>query len=48
MHHPQYQTREEAIQSIFEYIEVFYNRERIHSTINYLSPVDYEIQHQKA
>lgn len=28
---------------IFEYIEVFYNRQRIHSSINYLSPVRYEI-----
>jgi transposase InsO family protein len=48
VHHHQYQTREEAIQSIFEYIEVFYNRERIHSANDYLSPVDYEIQQQKA
>lgn len=44
VHHHQYQTREEAIQSIFEYIEVFYNRERIHSANDYLSPVDYELQ----
>ncbi|MFT7673873.1 MAG: putative transposase, partial [Gammaproteobacteria bacterium] len=27
------------------YIEVFYNRERLHSTNGYLSPVDYEKQH---
>ncbi|MBI5273591.1 MAG: IS3 family transposase, partial [Chlamydiales bacterium] len=26
----------------FEYIEVFYNRQRIHSTLGYVSPVDYE------
>jgi transposase InsO family protein len=38
----QFNTREEAKQAIFEYIEVFYNRIRIHSTNNYLSPVDYE------
>ncbi|HEY8157073.1 MAG TPA: IS3 family transposase, partial [Methylobacter sp.] len=31
-------------QTIFEYIEVFYNRERLHSANDYLSPVDYEIQ----
>lgn len=37
-----YRTREEARKSIFEYIEVFYNRERLHSSINYKSPVDYE------
>lgn len=37
-----YETREEARQSIFEYIEVFYNRQRLHSSINYQTPVDYE------
>lgn len=46
-HHCQFRTREEAKQAIFEYIEVFYNRERLHSANDYLSPVDYEIQ-QKA
>ena len=34
--------REEAKQIIFDYIEVFYNRQRLHSTLNYQSPVDYE------
>ena len=28
--------------AVFEYIEVFYNRERRHSTLDYLSPTDYE------
>lgn len=37
-----YKTREEARKSIFEYIEVFYNRERLHSSLNYKTPVDYE------
>lgn len=37
-----FKTREEAKHTIFEYIEVFYNRIRIHSTNNYLSPVEYE------
>lgn len=41
----QYVTREEARLSIFEYIETFYNRSRLHSTLGYLSPVDYEAQH---
>jgi len=46
--HPcQFRNRDEAKQAIFDYIEVFYNRERIHSANDYLSPVDYEIQ-QKA
>ena len=35
-------TREEAKRSIFDYIEVFYNRQRIHSFLGYLSPVEYE------
>jgi len=37
-----WQTREEARASLFEYIEVWYNRERRHSSIDYLSPADYE------
>ena len=41
-HHEVYHTRRQAKQSIFEYIEVFYNRERIHSANNYLSPMRFE------
>ena len=37
-----YRTREEARRSIFEYIEIFYNRTRLHSAIGYRSPVEYE------
>ena len=37
-----YQSRDEARQSIFEYIEVFYNRIRRHSTLNYKSPENFE------
>jgi transposase InsO family protein len=37
-------TRAEARLAIFEYIEVFYNRERLHSALGYRSPVDYEKQ----
>jgi transposase InsO family protein len=37
-----YETREEAQKSIFEYIEVFYNNERIHSSIGYTTPSDFE------
>ncbi|MEK3884387.1 IS3 family transposase [Paenibacillus sp. PL2-23] len=39
-----YQTREEAQKSIFEYIEVFYNNQRIHSSIQYFTPREYERQ----
>lgn len=42
VHHRKYRTREEARRDIFEYIEVFYNRERLHSSLGYLSPADYE------
>jgi len=40
--HRQYRTRDEAIQDIFEYIEVFYNRLRRHSTLGYSSPAEFE------
>jgi putative transposase len=39
-HH--YETRSEAARSIFEYIEVFYNRQRMHSALNFLSPDAFE------
>jgi putative transposase len=42
VHHYRYKTRKEAIASIFEYIEIFYNRQRRHSQLNYLSPADFE------
>ncbi|MBY0499046.1 MAG: IS3 family transposase [Nitrosomonas sp.] len=48
IHHQTYQTRDEAKQAVFEYIEVFYNRERLHSANGYLSPLDYELQHKAA
>ncbi|MFT8258609.1 MAG: IS3 family transposase, partial [Candidatus Symbiodolus clandestinus] len=31
-----------ATNAIFDYIEAFYNRQRRHSTLAYLSPMDYE------
>ncbi len=39
-----YQSRQEATSSIFEYIEVYYNRQRKHSAIGYKSPVAFEQQ----
>ncbi|WP_085987174.1 IS3-like element ISMasp3 family transposase [Magnetococcus marinus] len=39
-----FKTRDEAKQIIFEYIEVFYNRKRKHSSIGYMSPSQYEIE----
>ncbi len=37
-----YITREQAKQSIFEYVEVFYNRQRLHPTLGYYSPMAFE------
>lgn len=37
-----YKTREEARKSLFEYIEFFYNSKRIHSTLNYHTPNEFE------
>jgi transposase InsO family protein len=48
IHQKTFQTRAQAKQTIFEYIEVFYNRERLHSANGYLSPVNYELRHQAA
>jgi len=42
IYHRQYRTREEATQDIFEYIEVFSNRRRRHSTLGYYSPAEFE------
>jgi putative transposase len=42
VHHQRYATREQARLSVFEYIEVFYNRRRRHSTLGYVSPEEYE------
>ena len=42
VYHERYQTREEAKISIFDFIEVFYNRQRKHSTLGYKTPEQYE------
>ena len=42
VYHRDYATGEDATQDIFEYIEVFYNRKRRHSTFGYDSPAEYE------
>lgn len=39
--HP-FRTRQEAREKIFEYIEVFYNRKRLHSSLGYRTPEEYE------
>jgi putative transposase len=42
VHHEDYQTRAQARASIFEYIEMFYNPKRRHSSLGYVSPAEYE------
>jgi putative transposase len=42
IHHNSFRTRGEARTAIFEYVEVFYNRQRRHQSLDYCSPVDYE------
>ena len=42
--HEKYRTRAEARASVFEFIEVFYNRQRLHSTLGYCSPAEFEAQ----
>ena len=43
----QWQTRAEARTAIFEYLELFYNRRRRHSSLGYLSPVEFERRNQR-
>jgi len=42
IHHSTFRTRHEARTAIFEYIEVFYNRQRRHQSLDFISPIDYE------
>ena len=42
-----YRTRQQAVSAIFEYIEVFYNRQRKHSKLGYQSPSEFEDKNQK-
>ena len=40
-------TRQQARTAIFEYIEAFYNRQRRHSTLGYLSPAEFEVRYHR-
>lgn len=42
VHRECFETRAEARQALFSFIEVWYNRERLHSSLGYRSPVDFE------
>jgi len=47
VYHERYEGHQDTLHSIFEYIEVFYNRQRRHSTLGYLCPAEYEKQKEK-
>lgn len=42
--HRRFRTRDEARSAIFDYIEVFYNRQRLHQTLGYIAPMQHEMQ----
>ena len=42
VNHCKFAMREQAGAEIFDYIEIFYNRQRAHATLQYMSPVEYE------
>jgi putative transposase len=46
VHHERFQTRQEAKDKIFDYIEVFYNRSRIHSATDYFASAEYEARYR--
>jgi transposase InsO family protein len=46
VHHERFATRQEARDKLFDYIEVFYNRTRIHSAAEYLAPAEYEARYR--
>ena len=48
LYHFDFFTREEARLAIFDYVEVFYNRNRMHSSLDYHSPEEYETLHNVA
>jgi len=48
VHHERFRTRQEATDKLFDYIEVFYNRSRIHSATDYFAPAEYEARNPRA
>jgi putative transposase len=48
VYHHTFRTRNEARTAIFDYVEIFYNKRRLHSSLGYLSPEEFEQKVQKA
>jgi transposase InsO family protein len=44
VYHRKFATRDQARTAVFDYIESFYNRTRLHSSLGYLSPINFESQ----
>jgi len=42
-----FRTRQEARTALFDYVEVFYNRERLHSTLGHRSPEEFECDYER-
>jgi putative transposase len=40
VHHARFRTRAEARAAVFEYVEIFYNRRRLHSALGYRTPFE--------
>ena len=47
IHNEKFKTKKEAEEKIFDYVEIFYNRQRIHSTLNYMTPEEFEMSDLK-
>lgn len=48
VHRRKFKTRKEAMTAIFEYIEAWYNPKRLHSSLGYKAPVQYELLNKAA
>lgn len=48
IHNLRFDTREEAKTAVFDYIEIFYNRQRLHQTLGYQSPHEFEMMRRVA
>jgi putative transposase len=48
LYHQTFETRKEAEMAIFDYVEIFYNKRRLHSTLGYLTPEKFVLKCRKA